>query len=88
MLSQKFKKRSFEGKYPYLLPRKTDSINYLIFGHCHSILQGGPGCYFRQSWVYDMISGMDDSDHLITVISKDQIPLNAGTGDYRICESN
>lgn len=74
-------KRSFEGEYPKMIPRRTDSINYILFGVVlgHSILHGGPGFYGFQEWVYEAISGNNSSEALTPYLSKDLIPLHAGS---------
>ena len=83
MLLDEFRKRSFEGDYPNLVPRRGDSINFLIFGIVlgHSILHGGPGFYALQPWVFEVIAGFDKPEHLMTLVTKDDIPLHAGSSN-------
>ena len=63
------------------MPRRGDSINFVILGLVigHSLLQGGPGFYRFHPLVYNCIIGKDDTEFLMKFISKDLIPLNAST---------
>ena len=81
MLFEEFRKRSFEGEYPDLIPRRADSMNFLVFGIVvgHSLLHGGPGIHWLQSWVYEIIAGRNDSESLMTMINKGLIPRHAGS---------
>ena len=45
------------------------------------MLHGGPGFYRFQPWVYDCIVGNNEQDHLIKYLSKEDIPLHAGSSD-------
>ena len=83
LLLDQFRKRSLEGEFPYLVPRRGDSINYLVLGMVlgHSLLHGGPGLYCLQSWVYDIIAGLEDYDDLLGQIKITDIPKHAGSND-------
>ena len=73
----------FEGENFKLIPRRGDSINYTIFGMVvsHSILNGGPGCYFLQPWFYEAIAGEDDQEKLLEQMTVEDIPLNSSSSN-------
>ena len=75
--------RLFEGENFKLIPRRGDSINYTIFGMVvsHSILNGGPGCYFLQPWFYEAIAGEDDQEKLLEQMTVEDIPLNSSSSN-------
>ena len=83
LIFAEFLKRSLEGNYPLLVPRRADSVNFLILGLVigHSLLHGGPGFYVFQGWVYESISGRTDPEHLMILINKDLIPKHAGSAN-------
>ena len=82
-LLKEFRNRIMEGDPTSCVPRRGDSINYLLFGTFlgHAVLHGGPGFYCFHPWVYEMICGNEDSDQLMTLISIEDIPLHAGSKD-------
>ena len=84
LILDEFRKRSFEGSYPKLLPRRGDSNNFLIFGMAlgHTLRHGGPGVYGFQPWVYELIRELDETDEqIMTLITKHDIPKHAGSID-------
>ena len=45
----------------------------------HLFRHGGPGVYGFQSWVYELIRGLDETDEqIMTLITKHDIPKHAG----------
>lgn len=80
LLFKEFQNRSLEGEVPLMVPRRSDSITYLILGMAigHSVLHGGPGFHCFQPWVYDLIVGMD-FDQIINQINIEDIPRHAGS---------
>ena len=76
-----FRKRSLEGNCPLLVPRRADSINFVVLGLVigHSLLNGGPGFYVFQDWVFELISGRTDSEQIMAMINKEMIPKHAGS---------
>ena len=78
---KEFRVRLLEGENFKLIPRRGDSINYTIFGIVvsHSILNGGPGCYFLQPWFYEAIAGEDDQEKLLEQMTVEDIPLNSSS---------
>ena len=83
LLFKEFNQRIMVGEENLRVPQRGDSINFKIFGTFlgHSLLQGGPGYYFFQKWVYQYITGCHDNDSLLNFISKSDIPLHAGSSD-------
>ena len=75
--------RLFEAENFKFIPRRGDSINYTIFGMAvsHSILNGGPGCYFLQPWFYEAIAGEDDQEKLLEQMTVEDIPLNSSSSN-------
>ena len=73
----------FEGENFKLIPRRGDSINYTIFEIVvsHSILNGGPGCYFLQPWFYNAIASEDDQEKLLKQMTIKDIPLNSSSSN-------
>ena len=45
------------------------------------MLQGGPGFYQFQPWVFEVLIGLEDADDLLVFIKKEDIPRNAGSND-------
>ena len=76
--------RLFEAENFKFIPRRGDSINYTIFGMAvsHSILNGGPGCYFLQPWFYEAIVGEDDQEKLLEQMTVEDIPLNSSSSNH------
>jgi len=66
LLFLEFRKRSLEGMV-------------LCFVIGHSLLNGGPGFYVFQDWVFEHISGRTDPEHIMGIINKDMIPRHAGS---------
>ena len=79
---KEFNNRLFEGDNGRF-PRKGDSFNYKIFGIVlgHSLLHGGPGFYHFHPWVFQVFIGVEDSDELLLLINKEDIPRNAGSDE-------
>ena len=47
----------------------------------HSILNGGPGCYFLQPWFYEAVAGEDDQEKLLGQMTVEDIPLNSSSSN-------
>ena len=78
------RKRSFEGSYSKLLPRRSNSHNFLIFGITlgHSLRHGGAEIYGLQPWVFKLIRGLGQTDEkVMTLITKHDIPKHTGVID-------
>ena len=72
------RKRSFKG------PRRSDSINFLVFGVAfgHSLRRGGPGVFDLQPWLFELIRGLDQTnEQVMTLIIKHDIPKHTGAID-------
>ena len=84
LILNEFKNRSFKDSYPKRLPRRGDSINFLIFGIVldQSFQHGGPGVYGLQHWVYELVRGLDKTEEqIMTLITKHDIPKHVVVGD-------
>ena len=47
----------------------------------HSILNGGPGCYFLQPWFYEAVASEDDQEKLLGQMTVEDIPLNSSSSN-------
>uniref|UniRef100_A0A7M5XKK5 HECT domain-containing protein n=1 Tax=Clytia hemisphaerica TaxID=252671 RepID=A0A7M5XKK5_9CNID len=81
LLLVELKNRCLEGDEFSLIPRKSDSVNFIILGLAiaHSVLHGGPGFYQFQAWVYQILVGNDDPENLMTFIDKKLIVKSASS---------
>ena len=75
--------RLFEGKDQCLVPKRSGGNIYMykIVGVMigHSILHCGPPFNVLASWVYEIISGNSEENHIIPMIDKTMIPQNDAT---------
>ena len=73
----------FEGKDQCLVPKRNGGNIYMykILGVMirHSILHCGPPFNVLASWVYEIISGYPEENHIMSMIDKTMIPKNAAT---------